>query len=110
MPRTKRRKLEAMTACAPSTKTNSSEYSTMAFDDRALQAKQSEENARRVAPMAYSIEECALAYGLGRTTMFNLFSQGRGPRTFRVGRRVLISAEAAQEWIRSLERDSGVAA
>ena len=60
-------------------------------------------------PVAYTPNEFALASRFGRTKLFELFKNGEGPKSFRVGRRVLITVEAAQEWVRALEQQNAKA-
>jgi predicted DNA-binding transcriptional regulator AlpA len=55
---------------------------------------------------AYSVTQFCAAHGIARTTLYELFRQKRGPRTMKVGRRVLISAEAAADWRKRMEDDS----
>ncbi len=51
---------------------------------------------------AYSIPEFAEAFKIGRSTVYELIDSGQ-IRSFHVGRRRLISYEAAVEWQRELE-------
>ena len=51
---------------------------------------------------AYSVEQFAAAYQVGRTKAFAEIAEGR-LKTYRVGRRRYISAHAAAEWQRNLE-------
>ena len=55
---------------------------------------------REIAPAAYSIIEFCRTYGLGRSTFYRLQSAGNAPRIMAVGRRRLITREAADEWRR----------
>ena len=52
---------------------------------------------------AYSVREFCCLHGIGRSTFYALLAAGLGPRTFKVGARTLISAEAAEEWRRTRE-------
>lgn len=45
-------------------------------------------------------------HNISRTHFYQLVKDGRGPRRMKVGRRVLISAEAAADWRREMERQS----
>lgn len=58
---------------------------------------------RSVAPATYSVDEFCRAYGLGRSTLYKLWKAGLGPRVMHVGRRALISLDAAEEWRRKME-------
>lgn len=35
---------------------------------------------------------------MGRTTLYNLLREGKGPEIMKIGRRTLISIEAAEKW------------
>ncbi len=61
------------------------------------------------ATAAFSIPEWCDANRISRGTFYNLQKQGIGPRIMRVGKRVLITPEANEEWRRAREAD-GVAA
>ena len=63
------------------------------------------------APLgAYGVEAFGKAHGLGRTTVYEEIKEGR-LRTFKVGKRRLISVEAAAKWRREREEETaGVAA
>jgi hypothetical protein len=53
---------------------------------------------------AYSVNEFAHAHGLSRAHLYNLWRDGIGPKAMRVGRRTLISKEAAAAWRREMEQ------
>jgi hypothetical protein len=48
--------------------------------------------------LAFSILEFCRRHGISRAHFYNLWKSGDGPAVMRVGRRTLISAEAAAEW------------
>lgn len=52
---------------------------------------------------AFSIEEFCKGHGISRATYFTERRRGHGPREMRVGKRVLISREAAAAWRRERE-------
>jgi excisionase family DNA binding protein len=52
---------------------------------------------------ALTVEAFCRSYGIGRSTAYKLIKEGLGPRTMKVGRRTLISIEAADEWRRRME-------
>jgi predicted DNA-binding transcriptional regulator AlpA len=54
--------------------------------------------------LAFSIPEFCRWHGISRAHFYNLSKSGDGPAVMRVGRRTLISAEAAAEWRRRMER------
>lgn len=60
-------------------------------------------NQPQYARPAYSREEFARAHGIGLTLLHEMIKAGNGPRLMRVGRRVLISMEAAADWRREME-------
>ena len=52
---------------------------------------------------AYTIAGLCKAIPVSRGLLYLEWRAGRGPRWFRVGKRRLISAKAAADWIRKLE-------
>lgn len=60
--------------------------------------------------LAFSIEAFCKAHHISRATYYNLAKEGRGPRLMKVGRKPLISAEAAAEWRRRMESETETAA
>ncbi len=52
---------------------------------------------------AFSIPEFCQTHAISRALFYVLQKDGRAPRTMQVGRRVLISIEAAAEWRRKME-------
>lgn len=46
-------------------------------------------------------------HGISRAHFYNLLKRGDGPAVMKVGRRTLISAEAAVEWRRRMEALAG---
>lgn len=58
---------------------------------------------------AFSPAQFCDQHGIARTTFYALLKEGRGPRTFKVGRRTLISVEAACDWRRRMEAESEAA-
>jgi hypothetical protein len=55
---------------------------------------------------AFSITEFCTAHRISRATFYNLLAAGEGPRTMKVGNRVLISRDAAADWRREREQAS----
>lgn len=51
----------------------------------------------------YSVAAFCAAFGIARSTFYRLLQNGRGPTVIHLGRRTLISVEAADEWRRRLE-------
>ncbi len=52
---------------------------------------------------AYTIAEFCAEHRVSRTHLYELCKAGRGPRLMKLGRRVLISIEAAADWRRQIE-------
>ena len=51
----------------------------------------------------FSVNEFCRRHGICRATFYNLLKTGRGPAFMKVGSRVLISREAAEQWRRKME-------
>ena len=60
--------------------------------------KQQEQKA-----LVFTIASFCCAHEISRPFLYSLWTRGVGPRTIRLGRRVLISAEAAADWRRDME-------
>ena len=54
----------------------------------------------------YDIPSFCKAYGIGRSTLYRLWNEDNGPAVMRVGRRRIISREAADEWRKRVEAAS----
>lgn len=52
---------------------------------------------------AQSVNDFCQANSISRSLFYKLQREGKGPRLMKVGRRTLISAEAANEWRRTVE-------
>ncbi len=52
---------------------------------------------------SYSVADFCRAHGISRALFYKLLREGRGPRVMKVGRRTLISREAAEQWRRRME-------
>lgn len=55
---------------------------------------------------AYSIMEFCQMHGISRSYYFLIRRDGRGPRELRLGRRVLITRDAAADWRITHEREA----
>ena len=55
-------------------------------------------HAGEAAPAAYSITQFCAAHSISRATFYNLVKAGASPRIMQVGKRRLISREAAADW------------
>ena len=49
---------------------------------------------------------CAVHGNMSRTLFYDLLKQGRGPITFKLGRKTLISSHAAADWVKRMESES----
>jgi hypothetical protein len=58
------------------------------------------------AKAVLTIRDFTYQYSIGKSKLFDLWAKGEGPRRFRLGKRVLITREAAQEFIRAREAQS----
>ena len=55
----------------------------------------------------YTVYEfCQEHGGISKVFFYRLMKQGKAPRIMKVGRRTLITAEAAAEWRKQMEMDS----
>ena len=62
-------------------------------------------NASRPSdPPVYSVPAFCEAHGISRGYLYELWARGDGPRRMKVGRRTLISREAAARWRRQMEK------
>ncbi len=52
---------------------------------------------------SYSVADFCRAHGISRALFYKLLREGCGPRVMKVGRRTLISREAAEDWRRRME-------
>ena len=59
---------------------------------------------------AFSVFEFCAAFRMSKAHFYNLLKAGVGPRLMKIGRRTLISAEAAEEWRKRMEGDFAKAA
>ena len=53
--------------------------------------------------LAYSVKEFCSSVGISERTFYTLQTDGKGVPVTRIGRRVLIRAEAAEKWLREHE-------
>lgn len=56
--------------------------------------------------LAFNVMTFCESHGISRSLFYGLVSQGRGPRLMKVGKRTLISAEAAAEWRARMEKQT----
>jgi hypothetical protein len=55
---------------------------------------------------ALSVADFCHEHGISRSLFYKLLREGKGPRTFKLGQRTLISVPCAEEWRRALERQA----
>jgi predicted DNA-binding transcriptional regulator AlpA len=63
-----------------------------------------------VAPVMFSVRDFCKAHAISRAFFYKLHAEGKAPPICKLGSRTLISAEAAAEWRRDLERGCARAA
>jgi predicted DNA-binding transcriptional regulator AlpA len=51
----------------------------------------------------FTIDDVCTEHGISRQLFYKMQREGRGPKTFKIGRSVRISEHAANEWIATLE-------
>lgn len=55
----------------------------------------------------FTVQEfCAEHGGISKPFFYKLQKEGKGPRLMKVGRRTLVTAEAAADWRKQMENDS----
>lgn len=52
----------------------------------------------------YSVKEFCCQHGISRALFYKLRQEGHGPSVIKVGKRTLITNEAAEAWRRTLEK------
>ena len=55
---------------------------------------------------AFSVQQFCAAHGLSRAMFYILLRDVRAPTVMKIGRRTLISAEAAADWRRRMESET----
>jgi len=55
-------------------------------------------SAAAIEPEAVDVPTFCLLHSISRACLYDLWRDGQGPKTFRVGNRTLISREAAAAW------------
>lgn len=59
--------------------------------------------ARAIPAGVFDVQEFLAFAHISRATLYDLWKEGRGPRQIKIGRRTLISHEAAADWVRQME-------
>lgn len=62
--------------------------------------------ARPLDPAAYTVSSFCEQHHISRSYLYQLWSEGRGPQRTKLGRRTLISGEAAAEWRARMEAET----
>jgi hypothetical protein len=57
-----------------------------------------------VGRKAFTVEEFCVAHRISRAMLYKMWKQGAGPRSMEVGKRRIISEEAAADWRRKCEQ------
>lgn len=52
---------------------------------------------------SFSIKEWCELHGVSPSTFFKLLANGQAPKTYKIGRRTLITEAAAAEWLAARE-------
>jgi excisionase family DNA binding protein len=58
----------------------------------------------------YTVDDICAEHGISRQLFYRMQREGKGPKTFKIGRCVRISETAANEWIATLEATANAAA
>ncbi|MGY8665712.1 hypothetical protein Q3C01_25595 [Bradyrhizobium sp. UFLA05-109] len=70
---------------------------------RAERKKREQQQVVKPDLLAYSVPEFCRAFRISERHYLNLRYAGKAPTEMRVGRRVLISVESAQAWVKARE-------
>jgi hypothetical protein len=62
--------------------------------------------AAQLQPEAFSVDEFCSTHRISRALFYLLQRAGSGPRLMRVGRRTLVTVDAAAEWRKRMERST----
>lgn len=57
-------------------------------------------------PPTYTVDAFCKAHHISRAYLYQLWTEGRGPRRTKLGRRTLISGESAAAWRRRMEEET----
>lgn len=61
------------------------------------------EEFRSIDPPTYTVSQFCDCHNISRAFFYQLCKKGSGPQVLKLGRRTLISGEAAAEWRRRLQ-------
>ena len=71
-----------------------------------MRAKREKVRAAQTTPQAFDVPQFCAAHSISRSLFYLMQRNGRGPRTFKAGRRTLVSREAAEEWRARMEGET----
>lgn len=57
----------------------------------------------------FTVEQFCQRHNISRATLYELWQRKEGPRYLKIGRRTLISVEAAKAWREEMERKTSAA-
>lgn len=66
-------------------------------------AQEKDADSSAAGLVAYDVASFCRAHCISRAHLYKLLKDGRGPKIMKVGRRTLISAEAARAWREAME-------
>jgi excisionase family DNA binding protein len=69
-----------------------------------------EHTPHNTSPDLLSVAEFCERNGISRPFFYKLAAQGKGPKVIKLGKRTLISREAAAQWRQRMEQDTQGAA
>lgn len=59
-------------------------------------------------PQVYTVSQFCEAYGISRNLFYRMLADGTGPKIMKLGRRTLVSFEAAETWRRHIEEQTSM--
>ena len=62
--------------------------------------------AATLSKLAYTVPQFCDGFNVSRTHFYALLKENKGPRIMKVGRRTLISAQAAADWCKRMEDET----
>lgn len=70
-----------------------------------MESKQAtrQDDRATTAPAAYTVPEFCTAHRISRALFYIILRDGRGPRVLKLGRKTLVTADAAADWRRRME-------
>ena len=59
-----------------------------------------------LSKLAYTVPQFCYGFNVSKTHLYALLKENKGPRIMKVGRRTLISAQAAADWCKRMEDET----